>query len=283
MDWVHIEAEDWVASICLRLGGALMRLNKGGVNILRPAPDDADDVLETACFPMIPYCNRIGFGRLEYNGREFIISRNFGTHPHPLHGVGWQRLWQLGEHDTGRLILELVHQGDGDWPFPFTASQIYKLTRDGLRATLHMVNSGTEPMPTGLGFHPYFVMPPDTSIQFEASRMWQTDATLLPTIPIDAGHHCNWRRGAKLNNAPFVDNAFDGWSGRAEIRRPDICIRLATDRPGWLHLFVPRTSDFFCLEPVSHGPNALANGWPMDRLGPGESMSISMTIEAEQR
>ena len=46
-------------------------------------------------FPLVPYCNRIAFGRFRWNGRDHTLDRNFGDHPHTLHGIGWKRAWAV--------------------------------------------------------------------------------------------------------------------------------------------------------------------------------------------
>ena len=72
------------ARVLPALGGALgsFDIERAGSrqNLLRPAPDDADDPLQTACFPMAPFCGRIyadGFARWlrECEPREVGVGR----------------------------------------------------------------------------------------------------------------------------------------------------------------------------------------------------------------
>jgi len=53
----------------------------------------------------------------------------------------------------------------------------------------------------------------------------------------------------------------------------------------WLHIYAPPGEDFFCVEPVSHRPDALNAADPAAEgvrvLAPGKSHSIAMTLEVE--
>src|SRR5438552_19144770 len=75
-------------------GGALAGFTYRGVDVLRPTPADVraeGNVRGHACYPLVPYSNRIANARLTLDGRAYTLRKNFGEHPHSIHGVGWQR------------------------------------------------------------------------------------------------------------------------------------------------------------------------------------------------
>ena len=79
-------------------GAALLGWVLDGTHILRPARPEAvmnGDVRGLSCFPLVPFCNRIANGRFVWRGVEYRLDRNFGDHPHAIHGLGWQRAWQV--------------------------------------------------------------------------------------------------------------------------------------------------------------------------------------------
>src|SRR3984957_9975826 len=77
-------------------GGTIRELNWHGHDVLRPTPANAgDDPLDTACFPMVPFVNRIAYGRFEFGGRTVQLERNWSEDPHPLHGQGWRKPWTV--------------------------------------------------------------------------------------------------------------------------------------------------------------------------------------------
>jgi aldose 1-epimerase len=86
----------------------------------------------------------------------------------------------------------------------------------------------------------------------------------------------------------WINNAFEGWDGKATIAWPEHNLSLsveATEIFARFMLFAPDADrSFFCFEPMSHAPNALASveADPMGLalLAPGEEISgrLSLTI-----
>ena len=53
-----------------RRGGAIRDFKWRGQDVLRPTPAQAgDDPFDTACFPMVPFVNRVAHGRFNFGGR----------------------------------------------------------------------------------------------------------------------------------------------------------------------------------------------------------------------
>src|SRR5512144_3354357 len=115
--------------IAPRVGGAIASFAFDGQDVLRPTSAGASDVRAHACWPLVPYSNRIAHARLEHAGRVHALARNFNDHPHAIHGVGWQRPWTLAPRDAvrARLVLDHMPAGDGAlaWPWPFRATQTF--------------------------------------------------------------------------------------------------------------------------------------------------------------
>src|SRR5262249_4764124 len=141
-----------------------------------------------ACYPLVPYSNRIAKAELDWAGRVHELARNFGDHPNSIHGVGWQRPWPVEARDEGSALLPFDHvAADSDalaWPWTFRATQSFVLAVDEgiatLAARITISNTGTEAFPFGLGFHPFFPRTPESELGFHADGVWQTDSTQLP-------------------------------------------------------------------------------------------------------
>lgn len=58
------------------------------IDLLRPTDSDAK-----ACYPLVPFSNRIANGRLIVDGEEFVLAPNWPGQRHPMHGDGWARPW----------------------------------------------------------------------------------------------------------------------------------------------------------------------------------------------
>ena len=67
---VLLTAGDTRVELYPDLGGAVASFTWRGKDVFRPSPADAKDVLETANFALVPYCNRIPGGNFEFGGHK---------------------------------------------------------------------------------------------------------------------------------------------------------------------------------------------------------------------
>lgn len=279
---IDLEAGAWRARIAPEIGGAVWSLNHAGRPVLRPTPQGAAAPLETACFPLVPYANRIDQGRFAFDGRRFDVGATPGFEPHALHGVGWRAPWRTEAAGADHAVLALDHPGDKQWPWTFTAEQRFSLDERGLTITLTLVNRAETAAPGGVGLHPYFHRAPGARLKLKADRVWMSDETLIPRRLAPSSDLTDWSAGQAIETAPFVDNAYEGWDGRAEIRDEAGGAVLTAPGVERVHVYAPPGQDFVCMEPVSHRPDALnasegaASGLRV--LAPGERMNLAMTI-----
>lgn len=235
-----------------------------------------------ASFPLVPYANRIAEGRFDFDGANYRLPLNFGDHPHSLHGFGWQAKWTAKA--TGATTAQLVHDhgGDAGWPWPYRAEQQVALTALQLSISLSLFNAGDRPMPAGLGFHPYFMADAATTLRFGARSLWLSTPDMLPDREAPAGALGDWSRPAIVRGDRLIDNVYGGWDGAATIERGDgLRLTLTATGADWLHVYRPPGSADFCLEPVSHMPDAIHRG-TMPILPPGDTASLSMTIAIDK-
>jgi aldose 1-epimerase len=274
---VKLAAQGWVLELLPELGGAIGALRHAGRDVLRPTPADARDPLETGCFPLVPYANRIANGRFAFGGQEYRLPLNFGEHPHSLHGLGWHAEWTVAEANADQATLIHTHDGGAGWPWAYRAAQRFVLAPSEMRVELSLTNVSDAPMPAGLGLHPYFPCDADTRLTFEAERVWLADETMLPAEPAAAAHFGDWPAGAPVWGETLIDNAYEGWRGVARIEQGWGEVVMRAERASVLHLYRPPDAGFFCVEPVSHLPDAINRGG-MDVLQPGETRTLTMTL-----
>lgn len=278
MERVRLLAGAMRMEIAPFLGGAILSLERAGRPLLRPTPEAMLarlDARMTACFPMLPFANRITNGIFDFAGQRHCLALNVPGIAHTVHGCGWQRPWEPVTQGPARLSLRLVHRpvGEGDWPFPFMAGIDYRLSPDGLRIAMTLVNDGATPAPAGLGLHPYFIRERGTCLRFSA---------LSPPLSPDL----DFQSGRCLDDVR-VDADFHAWSGAALVMGGEgrAGVELRASAPfGSLRLYVPEGRDFFALEPVSHGADALNDRMPppMAILVPGACLSGIVEINPVQ-
>ncbi|QDC37500.1 aldose 1-epimerase [Sphingobium fuliginis] len=267
------------AMLAPAVGGSLAALRFAGTDILRTAPADSSDPLQMASFPLVPYTNRIAHGRFRFAGRDVRMPLNFGDHPHSLHGIGWTSAWSVAAAAQDSAHLTHRYDGDGGWPWAYEAQQHFTLSDHAIEMSLTLRNISDEAMPAGLGFHPYFQADEDTSLQFRADRLWLATADMLPVRQVAADALGDWSAGARVRGNSLIDNAYGGWDGSATVRRGDgTRVVLSAVGASWFHVYRPPLSPDFCLEPVTHMPDAVNRPGGMDSIEPGAEKTLSLRI-----
>ncbi len=266
------------------LGGCIAGLWFGDIPVLRSTPaHELVTARQAGSYPLVPFSNRVGHATLKWQGTSHPLVQNNMPEPHAIHGLGWQRPWQVLDQDGQLLMLACEHKADASWPFAFDASQTFRLSGNRLELTLSMTNQASVPAPAGLGWHPYFVKRSESNIAFEATGRWEMSDEKLPT-------HREPSRGLDTACAGLdVDHCFDGWSGTVVLEDEKMRVRVDSNLSR-LVVFTNATRDFVAIEPVSHVNNAInllqtgaaqATELGVSVLAPGESMSVQMSIQVE--
>lgn len=253
----------------------------GATPVLRrtlPAAAVDGDPHAMGWFPLVPYANRMGLARFQWQGHLHVLTRNFGDSPHCIHGIGWRRRWTVEHAAAESATLSLRHDPDGSWPFAFEATIGYRLTATSVRVAMAITNRHGKSAPAALGLHPFFPKAHEPALQFRASGAWDNGLDALPlrhvALPA-AWNHATPRPVA----ASRLDNCFTGWDGHASITSGPASLRIeASEVFRNVQVFTPGWADFFCVEPVTHVPDALNRPdlpaeQAMDVLAPGQTLS----------
>jgi aldose 1-epimerase len=258
------------------LGGCIAGLWLGELPVLRSVDGAAlTNVRDSASYPLLPYSNRLGYRRFHWLGKEHTVQPNFPDTPHALHGLGWQRAWEVAAASDSEAELVLRHAPDADWPFAFEARQRFMLSPGELRLELLLRNDAPHPAPVGLGWHPYFPKRERSRLHAELKERWEADPTKLPTRRVA-------QPGIDADVAHLdFDHCFEGWVGAARIRDEKLALKLTSslDR---LVVYTPPHERHFAVEPVSHVNNAINMAEPAQHglrtLGPDESTGAWMQL-----
>jgi aldose 1-epimerase len=282
------------------LGGSVSAFTLGERAILRSTPDDVfatANVRLTSSYPLVPYSNRIRDACLTFQGRRMSLARNFGASPHAIHGVGWQRAWNVEAATSTSATLTLEHDARGDdasaWPWQFRAMQAFDLAssdphRAVLTATLTVENTGGAAFPFGLGWHPFFPRDPTTTLQFAAARIWINDATEMPAERLDTVGEWSFRAPRTFGDET-IDNVFTEWNGAAALvsAQNSVVTTIEADSTcDRLVVYAPAGCDFIAVEPVTNETDAFnrtatgAQETGMRVLAPGAAYSCTMRIAA---
>jgi aldose 1-epimerase len=260
-------------------GGSLRALRWKHRQILREQVRPG--VLASASFPLVPFCNRIRRSRFTFAGRTIWLAPN---HPEEarepaMHGFGWTMPWKLQSQGPASVSLALDFPA-GDWPWPFYAEQHLSLCPDGVMLRMELTNRADDPMPAGLGFHPFF--PRDRNTFYRGLHLAEFGPGGRLTgsaTPID------WWQGNPVNTR-LVDTTYAGSEGPLSISWPErgLAVEITSSEGlSCTHVYVPASEEFFCVEPVSHLPGVVPSAestWPMKVLKPGEVWAEWVRLQA---
>ena len=285
---VELRAGSLRLTLSPSVGGAISGFEwiDGGSSrpILRKCHSSLEKVLDAACFPLVPYVNRIRGGRFSFQGKEVKLAPNMPGDPSPLHGQGWLNPWSVEDARDASSILAYHHEA-GEWPWDYEARQEFALDEAGLSVRLACRNLSTEPMPCGLGQHPYFPCGPQTRLDTQVTHAWTIDENVLPVDKVPA--EGRYELSNRLICGQGLDNGWGGWGGEARISDPQwpYQIRLSSTEAHFFQVYSPPEGGIFVAEPVTHANaalNAPEEQWPelgMRVLAPGEEMSLSVRVD----
>jgi aldose 1-epimerase len=293
---------DWRLQLIPSRGGSVLAIeahHEGQwLPVAHPTGHDAlrDDLrLRYSSYALLPYSNRIPHGNVPTGyacPTKRPLPSNWPGLTHPMHGLGWLMPWRIaqrcGQKHGRDATLILDWRGGEAWPWPMRGEQRLRLLeRKVLQMDLRLTNTGTEPMPAGLGWHPYFMADAGVTLRTRARQMQAAGPDGLPTGLINPPTAIAEGRMADVQSLLQLDNGFVGWCGEAELCWPERHgLRMRLQALGALRrhcvIYTPPGETFFCLEPVSHANNALAQH-PLRAaalgqrwLAPGETLSGGM-------
>ena len=276
---IELSSGDTALSLAPDAGGSIAAFRWRGIDIMRPADPAAvaaNDPLGMSAFPLVPYSNRIAHGRFRWEGRDIALPLNFGNHPHSIHGLGWQAPWAVEATTATSAVLRYDHLS-GDWPWDFAATQHFTVSDTGLDYALTVTNLSEQPMPAGLGLHPYFPNPPETRLRVGLDGWWHTDAFVMPLAHV-AEVRDDW--SDKLRPVVVTDNVFSGLGGPIRLDWPTHALTItASANAGWLVVYAPGDDSVTAIEAVTHPTDALNTpGLHGIRVLPqGETMTLTQS------
>ena len=248
MSELSCEASSWSLRVDPERGGCITRLRWRDHPVLRDAVGQG--WLESAAFPTLPFFGRLPSGVLSDDGREVNLPANLASEPQPIHGLCWQRPWQVVDHETDLVLLEREHDGTG-WPWRYRSTQAMALAPNRFELRIALTNLDEVPMPAGIGWHPFF---PSADVQLRFAER---------TEPADALQ---------------MDDVFAAPSRSPELHLPGVVAALDAASPfsRWV-IYRPAGAAFICVEPITHAPGDFST-----RLAPGETLSAVVRINVER-
>lgn len=290
MDLVTIKSDKLEAVICPELGGSIysLRYKKDDqwLDIMRPTTKEAlenKDAPEFASYHLIPYSNRIEGGRLNFMGKTYQLKIN--EEGHAMHGDVLNRPFKILSRTESELLLAFDSRDfdDINWPFPFSVKMGFGISGGLFTSFFNIKNEGDEPMPAGLGTHPYFQKKltdkdRDVYLTLPQVGLYPGETTIPTGTYVDLPANMDFTKERAIDNNQFIDNCFKAKKGPYTINWPGTGVRLQMDADSYfehLVLYTPLEKDFFAVEPVTN----CNNGFNMAEKGIKDTGTVILKAE----
>lgn len=272
------------------VGARLHRLRVFGHDVLRTPEDPGDharDPFFWGSYVMAPWCNRIEPGPVAVGSRQVAVGANFPDGS-AIHGQVYARPWEV----QGEGTFAVRGGGDG-WPWEYEVRQRIGVTaaalgpNDGLLRLDHeLTNLSVDPMPAGLGIHPWFLRPLRIAIRGE--RVFPRNVATEPQpVPVSGP--------LDLREMQDVPDDLDGtWTDLGDppvqLHWRDAGIR-ATMRITVPSLYIvaasPSHVDAVGVEPQTHAPQGMrrlleGQSGSMVLLEPDQTLSLAVELAFER-
>lgn len=291
----RIAAGEYSAAFTSR-GAALSELQWAGRDLVVPFDPDLP-IPDYRGIIAAPWPNRIADGAYRWEGVVQHLPLNEPDRGTALHGLVFDRLWEVEKHCADSLTLRCAIEPSKGYPGPLSLVAEYRIDADGLHTTVTASNPGVGRVPYGVCPHPYLVAGPapldEWTLHLDAAEFLDvTPDRLLPLglRPVD-GHPFDFR-ATKIIGATEIDHAFT--SIAADIT--DTSELTITDPSGshvgmrwdasckWLQIHTADKPDAaisrrgLAVEPMTCPPDAFNSGTSLIALEPGATHSASWTI-----
>lgn len=262
-------------------GARLHRLQAFGHDLLRTPTDPAEHLRVPffwGAYVMAPWCNRFPAGPTTVGAQRLDLPANFadGT---AIHGQVYASEWTV-EPDG----VALHRSGGGDsWPWQYEVTLIPVVSGPLLRLELAVRNDSSEPMPAGVGLHPWWRRPLELSV--DAPAVYPSNDG-SPAVPSAVQGPLDLRDMAEP--APGLDAT---WAqlGRGGVRLswPHLGVHAVlrlSSASSHVVVATPAELDATAVEVQSHAPDGLRrlrNGEPGAPavLQPGERLRLELELE----
>jgi aldose 1-epimerase len=307
---------------------------KGVIDLLNSPPlpeaarllDNADDEFGNQVFKiggaiLLPFANRIR-GKLSPDGKTITADvagktvtlpanwsgNNPGAEKHAIHGLMRRsKFEEVKQKSRGgdSSVSAVLHAGnfDGHWLSDTDVRVETTLNSGAFEMTVTATNVGHEPLPMGIGWHPYFVLPSGDRQQVSLQLPSDTRAvmnnyddsfTTGQRVPIKGTPYDFSAPGGRPLGTQYLDDNFSELKYRpdgstiSEIIDPaaKYGLRLVTLSPQIksIQVYAPLQKNFVALEPQFNLPDPYNKNWAgadtgMVLLQPGQSVSWRVRLE----
>lgn len=263
---------DYALTVTPEKGGMATSFTKGGEEYLWLRDGNFESTDRPRCgIPILfPSCSKPDGGVHHFRGADY---------PMEVHGFADLLPWQVKTASDDEIVLTLAPNGLTKFVYPFDFLLEMRYTLQGSRAGLELTvrNTGTDPLPFSVGFHPYFAASALENVHFtidaatcsEDAKGEQPAAPAVITLTRKEGSADSIRllTGVK---SPMV--LHDDGNGHT--------VTVAFDEAvfGKGVLWQQDAERFVCMEPWNGWANSVNEPGRHEELAPGDSKTFAWSV-----
>lgn len=235
-----------------------------------------------------PFPCRIENGRYRFEGKDYQFEKLFsdGT---AIHGLLADKAFRQLKGSTAEFLASAsfiyeYRADDPGYPFNYDCQINYTLLPQHLlQVQTILTNRGSETIPIGDGWHPYFSLGgkvDDYQLQFASDGMLEFNSKLIPTGKIISSD--DFRTGTRIGDRQ-MDNCFvldkTTYGPVCILRNTATGCQLEFETDGqypYLQIYIPPHRNSIAIENLSTAPDAFNNGMGLLLLAPGEEKSLTV-------
>jgi aldose 1-epimerase len=233
---------------------------------------------------LAPWANRLSEYAFFANGKKYQLNRDLGNvrgdqNQNPIHGLlnfspDWKVTSVTADSDSASVTSRLEFWKHPDlmaqFPFAHILEMTYRLHDGALEVRTTIENHSTDPLPVGIGYHPYFQLHDAPRDQWKV-HLAARDHLVLSKVLIPTGERKPMEFPDPLPLAGVsLDDVFGGLvqdsSGRATFS-----VEGAHEKISVIYgpqytvavVYSPTRSQFICFEPMA----AITNGFNLAQTG----------------
>ena len=283
--------EQWVLRhgrhevIVVEVGGGLRGYAIGGQPVLDGYPVDQMCSAGRGA-TLAPWPNRLRDGHYTFQGKAQQLALSEPAKNNAIHGLVRWLPWLLVEQTDTSVTVEVTLHPQSGYPYGLRVANAYTLDDAGLTLATTATNVGVDPLPYGVGFHPYLTLGGprvnEARLTVPAGTWIAVDERGLPTgsAPVE-GSQYDYRTPRAIGDA-VLDTAFTDLvrddQGRAAVTLSDDTKSISV----WADASFPYLQVFtgdtladderrrgLAVEPMTCAPDAFNSGDGLITLEPG--------------
>lgn len=234
-----------------------------------------------------PYPNRVFNGEYDFNGKKYQLPINEMEGNNSLHAFLHNQPFEVldtsADHEAATVQLRHSYKGIAQgFPFPYDLSITYRFDQSGVSVTTEIINTGSEDMPAGDGWHPYF--------QFENINRVKLKIGDAQRVSSNFNNPCNETHGFESKNyveATLLDDCFllsDQAKNEISLEDEHTGLHFSVwqeslpNQYKYLQIYTPQNRKSIAIEPVTCPPNGLNTKEGIIILNPIQAVSMSFGI-----